>query len=167
MTCPPHPPPISSPGTPQHRPPKPPHCGDGAVSIPHPRTTILTRLARMALCAGRRLCAPQTYVLSYLCERGMHVCMYVSLHGARPPPLRTNGCCVFVFVLPGPCCCLLCQATPHRFVCLGSSGLTSWCWVFACACCFRGTHSAVLCLLGLWLRFVVWKVEGEGVVSDL
>ena len=57
--------------------------------------------------------------------------------------------------------------TPHRFVCLGSSGLTSWCWVFACACCFRGTHSAVLCLLGLWLRFVVWKVEGEGVVSDL
>ena len=118
----------------------------------------------MALCAGRRLCAPQTYVLSYLCKRGMHVCMYVSLHGARPPPpphspffstfpqpqpvfvsppcwlldllgrcqgrvwipchlppfcsmtLCVSGdvptgavCCVFV--LPGPCCCLLCQAT--------------------------------------------------------
>ena len=34
--------------------------------------------------------------------------------------------------------------------------------------CFSSSrHNAVLCLLGLWLRFVVWKVEGEGVVSDL
>ena len=34
--------------------------------------------------------------------------------------------------------------------------------------CFSSSrHSAVLCLLGLWLQFFVWKVEGEGVVSDL
>ena len=34
--------------------------------------------------------------------------------------------------------------------------------------CFSSSrHNAALCLLGLWLRFVVWKVEGEGVVYDL
>ena len=38
---------------------------------------------------------------------------------------------------------------------------------FHLRCCFQRRHNAALCLLGLWLRFVVWKVEGEGVVSDL
>ena len=41
--------------------------------------------------------------------------------------------CVFLVCSPGPCCCLPRQATPPRLVCLGSSRLTSGCWVFASA----------------------------------
>ena len=82
----------------------------------------------------------------------------------------SKWCCGFFFVLPCPvpvCSVRQAEATPHRFVCIGSFWAHLMVLGFHLRCCFQRRHNAALCLLGLWLRFVVWKVEGEGVVSDL
>ena len=76
----------------------------------------------------------------------------------------SNGCCVFFACSPVPCCCLLCQAAPHRFVCIGSSGLTSWCWVFTSACVFPAvdTMPSYACSgSGCDLLCGRWKVRGS------